>query len=197
MQGAIADFSERLVQIKEARGGGSLTPKFAKILKQHIGKGRLSLHTHTTVVSPSYCPDSQSWKLVTDPPIANLPEVDYVYFATGIQSDFSTISMLRTMVTKYPIPSHGGLPALNDDLMWKNGIPLFMTGRLASLRLGPGAGNLEGARIGAERISWAIEDILGQGRRDSLVDHDLDDEGSHGYRYGAGVGSRFESLVGS
>ena len=47
--------------------------------------------------------------------------------------------------------------------MWTEDVPLFVTGRLASLRLGPGAGNLAGARVGAGRITWRIEDVLGSG----------------------------------
>jgi len=79
--------------------------------------------------------------------------------------------------------------------MWKDGVPLFVTGRLAALRLGPGAGNLEGARVGAERVAWAIEDILDR-RRDSSVDSESDGDEvvDHEYRYGAGIGSRYESL---
>jgi len=49
---------------------------------------------------------------------------------------------------------------LTDELAWKKGVPLFVAGRLAALRLGPGAGNLEGARGGAERIAWGVGDVL-------------------------------------
>jgi len=65
---------------------------------------------------------------------------------------------------------------LTDELGWKKGVPLFVAGRMAALRLGPGAGNLEGARGGAERIAWGIEDVLEgverqkeRARRKSLV----------------------------
>ena len=60
----------------------------------------------------------------------------------------------------FPIESVGGMPVLTDELGWKMGVPLFVAGRMAALRLGPGAGNLEGARGGAERIAWGIEDVL-------------------------------------
>lgn len=173
-----------------------MTPLFNKILKRHIQKDRVSQHTHTTVIAQSYCPISQTWTLTTSPAIHELPPIDYIYFATGVQSDFNTLGMLQTMATKFPIDSHGGLPALNDDLMWKDDIPLFMTGRLATLRLGPGAGNLEGARVGAERVAWAVEDVLSP-RRDSLgsVINGKYGDGDEHYRYGAGIGSRFASLA--
>jgi hypothetical protein len=47
-------------------------------------------------------------------------------------------------------------------------IPLFLTGGLAGLRLGPGAGNLAGARQGAERIAWKIDELLGTSQGGSL-----------------------------
>lgn len=54
-------------------------------------------------------------------------------------------------------------------------MPLFATGRLAALRLGPGAPNLEGARLGAERIAWGLEEVLG-----GLGDRSADEEGNEG-----------------
>lgn len=60
-----------------------------------------------------------------------------------MQSDFNSLPCLQTLATRYPVQSFEGLPALNEDLMWKDEVPLFVTGRMAALRLGPGAGNLE------------------------------------------------------
>lgn len=177
-----------------------MTPKFAKILRQHAAKDRLSIHTNTSVVGQSYCDESQTWTLTTEPPIVDMPQIDYVYFATGVQSNLHTIPMLQTMMEKFPIPAQCGLPALNDDLMWKDDVPLFVTGKLGALRLGPGAGNLEGARTGAERVAWAIEDILsqsmGKGQSGCELNHEPQDEvESQSYNYGAGKGSRFEVLM--
>ena len=52
--------------------------------------------------------------------------------------------------------------------MWDEDIPLFLTGGLAGLRLGPGAANLAGARQGAERIAWKIEELLDKEQKQSL-----------------------------
>jgi len=94
--------------------------------------------------------------------------------------------------------------------MWKEQVPLFVTGKLAGLRLGPSAGNLEGARVGAERVVWGIQDVLGRmrksrcdrceldgndvgGERKSVEEEgDVEDEAV--YRYCTGLGSRFASL---
>lgn len=68
--------------------------------------------------------------------------------------------MLQHMHEDYPIVSKGGLPCLTENMMWRSDVPLFMTGRLAALKLGPGAPNLEGARVGAERVAWGLEELF-------------------------------------
>jgi len=161
--------------IKAARGGGSITPTFSAILKKHTSSGRLSIHTQTKVVGQSYDEGSQSWTIHTDPPIASLPKIDYIYHATGAQMDFTQLPYLQNLMQKYPIHGHGGLPCLTDDLAWSKDVPLFMTGRLAALRVGPGAANLSGARIGAERIAWNIESIL-QDKNDNVFGEEEGDE---------------------
>lgn len=52
---------------------------------------------------------------------------------------------------------------------------------------------MEGARIGAERIAWAMPDVLGKTHGDGADDEELI-EATDEYRYRAGIGSRFESL---
>lgn len=185
---------ERLDLITQARGGGSMTPHYHKILKQHIARGRLSLHTNTTISSQCYCEKSQTWRIITEPPISEMPEIDYIYYATGAQAGCDELSLLRTMLTNYPIDTHGGLPALTDDLMWSTNVPLFVTGRLAALRLGPGAGNLEGARMGAERVAWALHDMLGSEMK-RTADDPTGEQDDMDNAYHAGIGSRFASLA--
>lgn len=153
---------ERLEIIKEARGGGSLTPLFYKKVKKCIAAGSLELHTHTTLVDAEMkeTDGSQFWSIKTEPPIAGLPLFDYMYFATGIQTDFAALPYLQTMLQKYPIHGHGGFPCINEDLMWTDGVPLFLAGRLGALQLGPAAPNIGGAKIAAERVAWAIENMI-------------------------------------
>ena len=82
--------------------------------------------------------------------------------------------------------------------MWRDHVPLFVTGTLASLRLGPGAGNLEGARLGAERIAWSIGELLEDknvrtdDRPDGIGEAEIAQAAE--YRYYAGKESRFSSL---
>lgn len=146
--------------------------------------------------STAFDPLEQIWSIETDPPIHDLPKIHHVYWATGVQSDCQRLDHMRTIVEKYPIETYDGLPALTDDLMWKPEVPLFMTGKFAALRLGPGAGNLEGARLGAERVVWGLQDVLGEDCVTPDCAEDAEPADGHGgrQRYAAGIGSRFEAL---
>lgn len=172
--------------IKVARNGGSITPRYVKIVKQHAAHGHVSIHPRTVIISHQYNADTQTWSLVTDPPILDLPPIDYIYFATGARADVREMPLLSSISNQYPIEIKEGLPCLTDDLMWREDVPLFLTGRMAGLRLGPGAPNLEGARLGAERIAWSLEEILEkrEARNRCAV------EGL------CGLGNRYASLVG-
>jgi hypothetical protein len=173
--------------IQAARNGGSITPRYQKILRQHTTKNRLSIHTHTVITSKRFDPETHTWKITTDPPIADLPSsIDYICCATGMKTDVTQMPLLSSMTRDYPIDTISGLPCLTDDLMWKTGVPLFVTGRLASLRLGPAAPNLEGARLGAERIAWALEDVLGGATGDR--------RGARLQKAFCGLGNKYESL---
>ncbi|KAM5385402.1 hypothetical protein ACJZ2D_001043 [Fusarium nematophilum] len=183
---------ERLAIIKEARGGGSITPAFHKRLKQHFATKKLELFTETSLVDAKFegVDGDGMWTVQTNPPIKGLPPMDYIYFATGIQSDFEALPYLSTILEKHPIEGRGGFPCINDDLMWNDEVPLFMMGRLAALRLGPAAPNLGGAKVGAERIAWAIEDLVPRpGAEDGR------DEDDHRKGYLSGHGNMYSSLA--
>ncbi|KAK2757189.1 hypothetical protein FQN53_008454 [Emmonsiellopsis sp. PD_33] len=179
------DLKEKLDMIKTARNGGSITPRMHKVLKQHVARKRLSIHTHTTIISKCYDPVFGTWQLETMPPIPNLPGIDYIYLATGVSSDTAELPLLASMHRDHPIEIKQGLPCITEDLSWKQDIPLFVTGRLAALQLGPGAANLEGARLGAERAAWSLDTVLHRRRED-------DDEPSRVSF--CGLGNRFSCL---
>lgn len=151
---------ERYEILQAARGGGSITPAYRSVLQGHITQGRLSLHTNTVVASKVWDTDTKTWSIVTDPPIVDLPPIDFIYYATGSTADVNTVPLLQKIREKYPIESINGLPCLTHDLQWNDDVPLFVTGRYAGLRLGPWAANLEGARNGAERIAWRMEELF-------------------------------------
>jgi hypothetical protein len=183
--------------IVQARNGGSMTPRYRKILDAHVTHGKIALHTHTTLQSVLWDPSLKTWTCGASSPDLSLPPVDYIVFATGIQSDISTIPFLQTIQRQHPIKYVGGLPCLNEDLMWNDDVPLFVTGRLAGLRLGPGAPNLVGARVGAERIAWNVDDVLKKlgrlnGDEQEEIDHNSGNEKIEAYA--AARDNRFDSL---
>ena len=87
------------------------------------------------------------------PPIADLPLMDFIDFATGMQHDCRSFPGLRITSAQHPIHHIGGLPCLTKGLMWNDDVPLLVTGALARLRKGAGTENLGGARLVAERIT--------------------------------------------
>ncbi|KAH7076951.1 hypothetical protein BKA63DRAFT_293630 [Paraphoma chrysanthemicola] len=185
---------ERWEMISQAKNGGSITPRYRKILDSHVASGRIALHTYTTLQSVAWDEERKMWKSITTAPEISLPPIDYIVFATGIQSNICTLPFLQTIQQQYPIDTIGGLPCLNDDLMWDDELPLFVTGRLAGLRLGPGAPNLVGARVGAERIAWNVEDVLKKLGR--LKDREGKKEDEEMEAYASARDNRFDGLVG-
>ncbi|KAF2803509.1 FAD binding domain-containing protein [Mytilinidion resinicola] len=168
--------NERLAHLATARNGGSVTPRALKAMKAHIAAHRASLYSFTTIQSKTWNPESHTWTVTTSPQIPDLPPFDYIYFATGIATDISTLPFLGILHREFLIKT-------------KDDVPLL--GRLAGLRLGPGAGNLAGARVGAERVVWGIEDVLGKstnGVKYGKWDWQFD--------YASGRGNRFDSLTG-
>ncbi|ETN39959.1 uncharacterized protein HMPREF1541_06186 [Cyphellophora europaea CBS 101466] len=151
--------SERAEMFKQARNGGSITPAFDRELQKLVRAGKLSISPHTTIDNGSYY--CGGWNLTTSSHL-NLPPIDHVFYATGVRPDFTNIAFLDELRSGYPISAIGGHPVIGDDLMYEEDLPLFFTGALAALRLGPGAANLAGARQGAERIAWKVEELLGR-----------------------------------
>ncbi|KAL8784029.1 MAG: hypothetical protein Q9213_004217 [Squamulea squamosa] len=185
---------ERLAMLLKARNGGSIPPLYFKKLQTHIARGSLSIHTHTIIDDRTWDPQRKLWEIETDPSIPDLPqEIDYIYYATGIQPNINHLPFLSPLREKFPIEVQEGFPCLTHDLAWAKDVPLFVAGRLAGLRIGPDCGNLEGARTGAERISWAVKEILERGQRERSGDG-----GNEYYRLCQRVGSMnmFESLGG-
>ncbi|KAK8011540.1 hypothetical protein PG990_010505 [Apiospora arundinis] len=184
---------ERWEKIKTARNGGSITSPYRKIVEKHVASGKLTLCRHTTLRSRHWEESTQTWKVELDGPDASdqaLPSFDHIYYATGVQTDFMTLPYLQNLLADYPVASCGGLPCITDDMQWREDVPLFLTGRLGALQLGPGAPNLVGARIGAERISWAVQDILSKANKDGGVPKQSDDS----FNYSTARGSRYSAL---
>lgn len=166
-------FDERMEIVATARNGGSITPRYAKRLRELEATGVLRVLTHSCVESKEWDAESGRWNIMAS---GESTEYDHVYFATGAGGSIRDMECLESFQAAHPIGNVNGLPILTDDLQWSSDVPLFVTGRYASLQLGPGAGNLEGARLGAERIAWRIDELRGgrvdaDGREDAGLDY--------------------------
>lgn len=188
---------ERWEKIKTARNGGSITSPYRKIVEKHVATGKLTLCRNTTLRSRQWQESTQTWKVEFDGPDRDqdqeqeqaVPLFDHIYYATGVQTDFTTLPYLQNLLADFPVASCGGLPCITDDMQWREDVPLFLTGRLGALQLGPGAPNLVGARIGAERISWAVQDILNK-----VKDGGSSKQSDDSFNYSTARGSRFSAL---
>ncbi|KAI2607154.1 FAD/NAD(P)-binding domain-containing protein [Hypoxylon fragiforme] len=179
---------ERWEKVHTARNGGSITPRYKKILERHIASGRLCMLQNTTIKEKQWDAASKTWTVdLSDEAQTPLPRIDHIYFATGVQSNFACLPFLHSICADYPIQDCGGFPCITENMAWRDDVPLFVAGRFAALQLGPGAPNLIGARIGAERIAWSIQDVLGT--KDSAK------SGGAEFDYLTGRGSRFDALA--
>ncbi|KAI1081689.1 hypothetical protein F5B20DRAFT_579020 [Whalleya microplaca] len=181
---------ERWEKVKVARNGGSITPPYKKVLERHIASSRLSLLLYTTISSKQWDSTSKTWTVSLSGQDQTLPPIDHIYFATGQPSDFQCLPFLKSMCSDYPIQNCEGMPCITENMAWRDDVPLFVSGRLAALQLGPGAPNLIGARIGAERIAWSIQDILGTKEGGNVTE-----TGKRRFDYLTSRGSRFDALA--
>jgi hypothetical protein len=90
-----------------------------------------------------------------------LDQIDHIVYATGNPPKIENVLCMKSILNDFPVESIGGLPQITHDLMWNEDVPMFLTGGLAGLTLGPGAANLAGARQGAERIAWKMDELFG------------------------------------
>ncbi|PVH15611.1 uncharacterized protein CXQ87_003457 [Candidozyma duobushaemuli] len=163
---------ERAQLILDARGGGSINPEYHMKINKHQAAKRLSLMKYTTMENGQFDENSQMWNmdLVTreegmEPKVTNV-DADYVICATGISPDLHGLGFLDEIINDYPIDIVGGFPCLTDNLQWCEELPLYMVGKNASLRIGPTSANLDGARTGAERVGWKIQEDLVKDERE-------------------------------
>ncbi|KAG9239227.1 hypothetical protein BJ875DRAFT_220118 [Amylocarpus encephaloides] len=187
---------ERLEMMKAARGGGSITPEYKKILSNLVKISKAEIHENTKITDAKWDDDTAKWTLETKPSTGGL-EVDHIVFATGAPPVFHNIEALKPLSEMAPIKVVGGLPCITEDLMWNDDIPFFFTGHLAALKLGPAGPNLEGARQGAERIAGKLAEIFSEDRPDSGYGSQSGDQKSEVDmgRLGLGRDNQFDILA--
>jgi hypothetical protein len=146
--------------IRDARSGGTVTPEAMADLQQLVHAGRVHVIEDVTITHVE--PEGSRWALVTACG-RRLPTTG-ILLATGSVVDVRKDALLRDLLSITP-PDRvcEGVPVLQPGCRWPaladgTQLPLFVMGAMAQLVLGPNAGNLFGARVGAAQIAVALRD---------------------------------------
>lgn len=162
---------ERYQMIEAAREGGSVNPQYHKVLMNLIAKGKVVLHKHCEIINKDWDESLELWNNVQildkiNNETKTIGNIDYIVYATGNKPNIEGLPMMKNICKDYPIEVIQGVPCLTDDLQWNKEIPLFFLGRFAMLKTGPSSANLDGGRIGAERLGYKITHLKETGELD-------------------------------
>ena len=142
-------FNERAAWVKRARGGATVPQEYMRLIAAAVHTGRLELIVDTAQALTRDHGEHGSSVRVTFVGGAEPIVASRIVLGTGAQLDCTELELLRNVVGRFDLPVVDGLPVLGDSLQW--GDERFtVVGTLASLQVGPDAGNLTGARRAAE-----------------------------------------------
>jgi cation diffusion facilitator CzcD-associated flavoprotein CzcO len=142
---ATPDPADRLQMARDARGGGSVPPWMLERLDAHARRHAVDRHT-SDVVDATLEGDRARLDTAEG---GSLP-VDRVWLATGTVASLDACPSLRRV--RDDIPTVDGHPVPDRDLRI-GPHPIHVAGRLATIELGPAAGNLWGAQRAAAAIA--------------------------------------------
>jgi len=82
---------------------------------------------------------------------------DLIVNACGHRPDCKQLPLIGELLKTRPVEVVGGFPTLSPDLQWGDFKQLFIIGALASLQVGPDAGNLMGLRRAVQIVANALD----------------------------------------
>ncbi|MEM9466244.1 MAG: FAD-dependent oxidoreductase [Actinomycetota bacterium] len=142
------DPAERLAMARSARGGGTMPPW----MRSRLDHEQIRLHEGVEITEAHGTDNGYRLTFAT----GEHRRADRVWLATGTTPDLGALRCIDPV--RPDIATVEGLPIPDDDL--RIGLPpVHVMGRLATLKLGPAAGNLWGARHAARRIAEAITGV--------------------------------------
>ena len=174
----MADFyhrpvQERLAILRGARDGGSVPPIYMQDVKKWEKEGKLCRMVGEAKYLYSRKEDGT---LVVDIN-SDLHPFDAIILACGVKADCTVHPLLKQITEQWEARIVGGFPLVSEDLELSD--DLFILGGMASLNLGPDAGNLMGIKRGAAIIAnklecrcWLRESKVLSSRFDLLWDDD-------------------------
>jgi cation diffusion facilitator CzcD-associated flavoprotein CzcO len=160
------DWSTRWQMIQQARNGGSMTPAMMTRLRRLSRDGQVAFYERCQVSQARWMGDDPSeelrsnhWQICcTNSAVHDCLQhqrIDRIWLATGSQLDMAQHPLFNPILETFPIEMTNGLPVIDEQLRWR-GCELFIMGGFASLRVGPTARNLSGARMASDRIVPAL-----------------------------------------
>ena len=150
------NMEDRATFIKDTRGGGTVPPWYRKKLSDSgvecvVAKVTAAYHEGNHEVLEGGAPVHVTLEELDGSTRA--VQVNHVILGTGATGDFLKIPLMKEMQAKWPVDVVNGLPVIGQDLRWTPGLPMYVVGGLAALRVGPDASNLMGARRAAEKVA--------------------------------------------
>lgn len=149
---ALSDWQARWQAVQTARGGGSVTPEVWTQLQRQVRLGQLDIRAPIAIEQAHWQSTHWQIELATGESLT----AAWLWLATGTHTGLSHEPLLQPLVADVAGAVVADLPILDDKSLQWPGKPLYVMGRLASLHLGPTAGNLAGARRAAQRIVPAL-----------------------------------------
>jgi len=147
----IEDSAERVATARSARGGGTVPPGDLERLRGLVDSGMVELHEANAVVSVERV-GSEMCVCLSD---GRLIRGDRVVAATGSLPSVQHDPLVSAIVGLVGVDVGNDLP-VPDEHLRLGGSSIHVTGGLATVQLGPAAGNLSGARRAAQRIVASI-----------------------------------------
>jgi len=138
---------ERLKSIKAARGGGSVPPMYMKDIQEAEATGQLLRKVGEVQLHAVH---DKAVDVMVD---GKVYRFDLVVNACGHRPDCQQLPVIQELLKSSPVTTVGGFPQLSQYLQWGDFKQLFVIGALASLQVGPDAGNLMGLRRAAQIIA--------------------------------------------
>lgn len=139
---------ERLKHIRATRGGGSVPPMY---MKEICADSRLTFKVgEVELISVQ----TDSVDVAVD---GKVQRFDLIVNACGHRPDCKELPLIKELLQTAPVDVVGGFPTLSQDLQWGDFKHFFVIGALASLQVGPDAGNLMGLRRAAQIVANAMD----------------------------------------
>jgi hypothetical protein len=143
----------RAAASKAARLGGSVPPIYMENIMELERQGRLEIVVCELQVQ-GVDEEKGSVKVLVG---SELYEFDVIVMACGHRPSCLDIPLLVNLQSKAPVEIVGGFPVLSTNLQWGHYENVFVVGSLASLQIGPDAGNLMGCGRAAKIVTDAMD----------------------------------------